>query len=239
MRGSDDSRLIRTLVVDDEAIARQGLTALVDAAPGFRTVGAAAGGKQAVQMVRELKPDVVFLDVDMPDLNGFQVLDALTIDTLPLVVFVTAYDEFAIRAFEADAVDYLLKPFDRERLATTLDRVRRRATDRARRIMIRDGGRLFFLQLSEIVVIEAAGNYVRLVTVEGSHLVRGSIASLQGRLPNHDFIRISRSCVVNRSRVRAVKPAGGGSYVLDLDGGVRVESSRRFRSSVAEAFGIE
>src|SRR5688500_12807603 len=191
--------MIRIVVVDDEPIARQGIVRLLGMEPDVEIVGEAASGGEAVGVIETHMPDAVFLDVQMPELDGFQVLETLALDRLPIVVFVTAHDEFAIRAFEVSALDYLLKPFDRERLSAAMDRVRRHFRTRdadqlqARlrdiltnlprstapdRLVLRDAGRVFFLPYTEIEWLEAAGNYVRVHTSKSSHLVRNTITRM-------------------------------------------------------------
>ena len=248
--------MIRIVVVDDEPIARQGIARLLAAEPDIEIVGEAGSGLEAVDVIEASAPDVVFLDIQMPELDGFQVLDALTLDRLPIVVFVTAHDEFAIRAFEVSAVDYLLKPFDRERLAACMDRVRRhfrtldadalqaRLRDLLRnapgkaapdRLVLRDAGRVFFLPFADIEWIEAAGNYVRVHTAKSAHLVRNTITRMTERLPSSEFLRVSRSAIVNMGRVNEAQSLFNGCFVFILKSGARIESSRRFRKNIAEA----
>jgi two-component system LytT family response regulator len=192
----------------------------------------------------------------MPELDGFQVLEALALERLPIVVFVTAHDEFAIRAFEVNAIDYLLKPFDRERLTAAMDRVRRhyrtrdadQLQDRLRdlltnipqrsapdRLVVRDAGRVFFLPFSDIEWLEAAGNYVRVHTSKSSHLVRNTITRMAERLPASDFLRVSRSAIVSIRRVKEAQSLFNGCFVFVLQSGARIESSRRFRKQIADA----
>jgi two-component system, LytTR family, response regulator len=248
--------LIRIVVVDDEPIARQGITKLLAMEPDVEIVGEAASGSEAVLVIESTVPDAVFLDVQMPELDGFQVLEAIALERLPIVVFVTAHDEFAIRAFEVSALDYLLKPFDRERLSAAMDRVRRhfrtrdadQLQDRLRdlltslprtsppdRLVLRDAGRVFFLPYSEIEWLEAAGNYVRVHTPKSSHLVRNTITRMAERLPASDFLRVSRSAIVSIRRVREAQSLFNGCFVFVLQSGARIESSRRFRKHIAEA----
>lgn len=248
--------MIRVVVVDDEQIARDGIARLLSAEPDVEVVGAAASGSEAVDMIEARNPDVVFLDVQMPELNGFEVLDALATERLPIVVFVTAHDEFALRAFEVSALDYLLKPFDRERLRAALERVRthlrgreadelqlrlrgllnemhaRRAPDR---LVIRDAGRVYFMPVAEIEWIESAGNYLRVHSGKSSRLVRNTITRMTERLPAGDFLRVSRGAIVNLRHVHEVQPMFNGCYVFLLQSGARIESSRRFRRHIADA----
>lgn len=247
--------MIRVVVVDDEPIARGGVIRLLGEDGDFELAGEAASGAEAVQVIEETAPDVVLLDVQMPELDGFEVLAHVELDPLPLVVFVTAYDEYALRAFEVSAVDYLLKPFDRERFHAALARVkqhfRTRDVDELRlrvrelldrlgggktdRIVIRDAGRVFFLGLDEIDWIEAAGNYVRVHAGRQGHLVRHTISGMLHRLPGREFLRVSRSAIINLKHVREAQPLFNGCFVFILQSGERVESSRRFRRQIAEA----
>jgi two-component system LytT family response regulator len=246
--------LIRVVVVDDEPIARAGVIRLLTEDADFQLVGEAGSGTEAVHVIEEESPDLVLLDVQIPELNGFEVLAQLDLDQLPLIVFVTAYDEYALRAFDVSAVDYLLKPFDRERFQAALARVkqhfRTRDVDELRlrvrelldrmggsghdRLVIRDAGRVFFLGLDEIDWIEAAGNYVRVHAGKHAHLVRHTISGMLGKLPGKEFLRVSRSAIVNLKRVREVQPLFNGCFVFILQSGIRVESSRRFRRQIAD-----
>jgi two-component system LytT family response regulator len=252
--------MIRVVVVDDEPIARAGVIRLLSEVSGFVLVGEAASGTEAVAVIEESKPDLVLLDVQIPELNGFEVLRQLELEPLPLIVFVTAYDEYALRAFDVSAVDYLLKPFDRERFQAALQRVqqqfRTRDADELRlrvrelldriagsgtsdRLVIRDAGRVFFLGLNEIDWVEAAGNYVRVHAGKQAHLVRHTISGLLQRLPANDFLRVSRSAIVSLKHVREVQPLFNGCFVFILQSGVRVESSRRFRRQISDALAVD
>lgn len=230
---------IRAVVVDDEPLARRGVRQLASAHADVIVVGEAADGPEAVRVIRTLLPDLVFLDVQMPGLDGFDVL-MHEIERAPAVVFVTAYEEFALRAFEVDAVDYLLKPVPAERFAVCMERVRARLATAPGRdapptvvaVRVRGGERL--LHPEEIDWIEADDYYAVIHSGGRRFLVRESLASLADRLPAHLFMRVHRSAVVNLSRVRAVLPAEGGGGALVLRGGARVPVGRRNRSAVLE-----
>jgi two-component system LytT family response regulator len=189
-------------------------------------------------LIREAQPDVVFLDVQMPELDGFEVLARIDAARLPVVVFVTAFDEFAVRAFEVRALDYLLKPFDRARLGETLERVRALLAGGSRlpadRLVIRDGGRVHLVSWSDIDWIESAGNYVRVHAGTRSYFLRDTITHMTSRVPPV-FLRISRSAIINLRHVREAQPLSNGCYVFVLRNGARVESSRRFRRAIADA----
>jgi two-component system LytT family response regulator len=199
-----------------------------------------------VQRIQQDRPDLVFLDVQMPGMDGFEVLDALDPATLPAVVFVTAYDRYALKAFDVHAVDYLLKPFDRQRFASALDRARLdlRAADAGRRILalvadlrrerrpqqrivVKAAGRVFFLRPAEIDWMEAAGNYVRLHVGKKSHLVRETMKGLEDRLDPDTFVRIHRSRIVNLDRVRELQPWFHGEHLIVLTSGEQLTTSRR------------
>jgi two-component system LytT family response regulator len=248
--------MIRVVVVEDEPIARAGVIRLLAEDAEFEVVGEAASGSEALKIIEDEDPDLILLDVQIPELSGFEVLAQLDVDRLPLVVFVTAYDEYALRAFEVSAVDYLLKPFDRERFHAALGRAkqqfRARDVDELRqrvrelldrigknpatdRMVIRDAGRVFFLSLAEIDWIEAAGNYVRVHAGKQAHLMRHTITGMLGKLPSGEFLRVSRSAIVNLKRVREVQSLFNGCFVFMLHNGARVESSRRFRRQISEA----
>ncbi|HEY0809482.1 MAG TPA: LytTR family DNA-binding domain-containing protein [Longimicrobiales bacterium] len=252
--------MIRVVVVDDEPIARAGVMRLLGEDPEFTVVGEAASGSEAIRVIEDEDPDVVLLDVQIPEFDGFEVLAHLDRESLPLVVFVTAYDEYALRAFEVSAVDYLLKPFDRERFQAALARVkqqfrtrdteelqtrvrelleRMRSRGASDRLVVRDSGRVFFLGLNEVDWIEAAGNYVRVHAGKNAHLMRHTISGMLTKLPTTEFLRVSRSAIVNLKRVREVQSLFNGCFVFILQSGERVESSRRFRRQIATALSEE
>jgi two-component system, LytTR family, response regulator len=246
---------IRVLVVDDEPPARRRLVSLLAAEADFEVVGEAGNGTDAIRRIEELEPAVVFLDVQMPELDGFGVLAAIPSEALPCVVFVTAYDEYAVQAFDLHAVDYLLKPFDRERFARTLERVRLRlASDGARdprlrtligerlrarpleRVPVRHGARIRLVEAAGIDFLRAEDNYVRIHVGDRSYLVRDTLTAMEGRLDPSAFLRIHRSLIVNVGRVVELEPLFAGEFVLTLTSGVRLTSGRTYRSHLQEAF---
>jgi two-component system LytT family response regulator len=237
---------LRVVLVDDEPLARERLRSLLEAEADVELVAECADGVEAVAAVRSRRPDLVFLDVQMPGMDGFEVLDALDPATLPAIVFVTAYDRYALRAFDVHAVDYLLKPFDRRRFASALERARLdlRADDAGRRllalvadlrrerrpqqrIVVKAAGRVFFLRPAEIDWMEAAGNYVRLHVGKKSHLVRETMKGLEDRLDPDTFVRIHRSRIVNLDRVRELQPWFHGEHLIVLTSGEQLTTSRR------------
>ncbi len=247
---------VRTLIVDDEPLARGRLHQLLADQPEIELVGQCADGLEAVQTIQQQSPDLIFLDIQMPELDGFGVLEALSAEPMPVIVFVTAHDKFALRAFEVHAVDYLLKPFDRERfqaaLEHALERVRLREDPSrsagqsavlsqvqaqgksAERLAVKSGGRFIFLKVTDINYIQAAHNYVELHQDKQSHLLRETISALERRLPPEKFVRISRSVIVNIDRITVLEPLFHGEYVVTLHNGTRLTLSRRYRGKLPQ-----
>jgi two-component system LytT family response regulator len=250
---------IRTLIVDDEPLARERLSSLLSTEADIDVIGQSRDGEEAARAIQEHSPDLVFLDVQMPQLNGFEVIDAIGPERMPLVVFVTAYDQHALKAFQVRALDYLLKPFDRERFSEALQRARnqierqetgdlgrrllalvkdlRKDQPRSERLVVKSGGRLFFLRTDEIDWIEAAGNYVRLHVGNTSHLLRETMNALEGRLDPEKFFRIHRSRIVNMERIQELQPWLNGEYAVVLRNGTRVTLSRGYREKLQERLG--
>ncbi len=244
----------RALLIDDEVLARQRLRALLEDEPRIAVVGEAAGGRAAVERIRELSPDLVFLDVQMPGLDGFEVLRALDPGRLPFVIFVTAHDEHAIRGFEVNAVDYLLKPVTEERFRAAVDRVLERlqqprtdmearlldALERLQRaeppdrIPVHTGNGVVFVRTDELDWAEVAGDYVKLHTGATTHLLRETMTDLERRLPPAQFVRIHRSTLVNLSRVAQVQPWSKGDFLLILHDGTRLVSGRTYRERIQQ-----
>lgn len=251
--------MIRTLIVDDEPLGRQRIRHLLDAEDDVTVIDECANGEEAVTAIERHTPDLVFLDVQMPVLDGFAVLEAVGAAPMPVVIFVTAYDQYALQAFDVHALDYLLKPFDRERFQKALDRARvhlRRQDSDARnqrlqallsdyqteapptaatylkRLAVKTGGQVFFLNVEEIEWIEAAGNYAGLHVKEKTHLIRETMSDLEARLDPELFLRIHRSTIVNLDRIKALAPVSNGEYVLTLHDGTRLPSSRSYRARV-------
>lgn len=251
---------IRALIVDDEPLARQRIRNLLKDEPDIEVVGECADGGEAVASIRDLRPDLVFLDVQMPVLDGFGVLEAVGPERMPAVIFVTAYDRYAIQAFEVNALDYLLKPFDRDRFRRALERARAQlgreppaevgerlaaAAEDARgagrktldRIVIKSGGRVFFLRAEEIDWIEAAGNYLRIHAGGEMHLLRETMSGLEARLDPQTFLRIHRSTIVNIERIQELQPLFHGDYVVILRDGTQLNLSRGYKQRFQELFG--
>ena len=245
--------------MDDERLARDKLRRFLAEAEGFRVIGEAGNGGEAVALISRERPDVVFLDVQMPGMDGFAVLEELPDAMLPSVVFVTAHDEYAIRAFEVEAIDYLLKPFDRARLAGTLVRVQLQLRGHSgeltekirrllaagagerrplRRIAIRSGGRIQSLPVNDIHWFEAADNYLKIHTEKAVPLIRETLAELERRLDPEVFIRIHRSAIVRIESILAVESLFHGDYEAVLRSGERLPVGRRYRERLLETIGL-
>lgn len=241
---------IRTLIVDDEELARERLRQLLKNEPEIELVGECAEGREALRVIHEKSPELIFLDIQIPELNGFDVLEAINLEPMPVIVFVTAHDQFALRAFEVHAVDYLLKPFDRGRFQTALrhavDHVKNReaslhperqaalladlnASKPIERLAVKSSGRVILLKLPDIAWIQSAHNYVELHTDNGAYLHRETLSALEARLPADEFIRISRSVIVSLDRVEELEPLFSGEYAVKLRNGTKLTLSRRYR----------
>jgi two-component system LytT family response regulator len=251
---------IRTLIVDDEELARERIRQLLLDEPEIEIVGECADGREAAISIRKETPDLVFLDIQMPEMDGFNVLENLKADRMPVIVFVTAHDRFALRAFEVHAVDYILKPFDRERFKTALyhalSQVKNREGDLfaqrlsaviaelktpskpVDRITVKTNGRIVFVKTNDIDWLEAAQNYVEIHIGKECHLLRQTFEMIETRLPPDKFVRISRSVIVNIERILELQPLFHGEYAVILNNGVRLTLSRRYRHQL-ERLGIE
>lgn len=253
---------IRTLIVDDETLARRRILHMLEAEADIEVVGEAANGREALKSIDRLRPDLVFLDVQMPVYSGLETLRRLSPEDIPHIIFVTAYDQYALEAFDVNAVDYLLKPFDRKRFAEALKRVRSRlrvgaaGADELRslrnslaassggqnarlidRLAIRDSGNVTFVKLADIQWIEAAQNYVKIHTARSAHLMRSSIKELEARLDPQRFIRIHRSTLVNIDAIKEISPGFHGDKIARLYSGTRLTVARTRRNALARLFG--
>ena len=231
------------IIADDEPLARERIRDLLAGEPGIHIIAECSSGSETLKAVHEFRPDLLFLDVQMPRLNGFEVLEALPPKEVPVVVFTTAHDEYALRAFEVSALDYLLKPFTEARfkraLARALEQLQLRKSEppgptgqaahvprqaaAGGRILVRSPERIVFLKTDEIDHVEAAGNYIILHTGKERHILRETTAAMEARLAPSGFMRISRSAIVNLARVREVQPLGPGQYSVLLKTGVRLD----------------
>jgi len=239
--------MMRAIIADDEPLARERVRVLLAEEADVEVVSECADGTAAVRAVEELRPDLLFLDVQMPGLTGFEVLAGLDECALPAVIFTTAHDQHALRAFEVNAVDYLLKPFTAARFKAALDRARRQLQARSAgqldpqlasliahwraeaethgRILVKSPGRILFLRLDEIDYVLADGNYVQLHAGRERHMIRDTMSSMETRLDRAGFMRISRSAIVNLRRIRELKPVGPGEYRLILQSGAVLDMS--------------
>src|SRR5579863_35336 len=250
--------VVRTVIADDERLARQKLLILLESEPMVKVIAECQDGRQAVSAIRSFRPDMLLLDIQMPDLDGFQVLSEIPPEEMPVVIFTSAYDQYAIRAFEANALDYLLKPFDQERLHHAVARARselRKARDREitnrilsllsqvrsvaplaaepeSRLVIKANGRVVFLDLENIEWVEAAANYVRLNVGKESYLFRETISRISERLDANHFVRIHRSTIVNVRKIKELIPVNSGEYVVVLKSGRELSCSRGYRTAL-------
>ncbi len=250
---------IRSLIVDDEPIARKGIRRELERDPEIEVAGECRNGRDAVAFILERSPDLVFLDLQMPELDGFGVVEQVGVEVMPTVVFVTAFDEFALKAFEMHALDYILKPFNSQRFQNTLQRAKRQVQQTSasdvnerllaliqeskdsqksaaflERIVVKASGRIFFLNVEEIDWIEASDNYVRLHVGTESHLVQGTMSKLEGKLDPKRFLRIHRSTIVNVSRIKELQPLFHGEYAIRLVNGKELTSSRSHRERLQQ-----
>jgi two-component system LytT family response regulator len=250
---------IRVLLVDDELLAREMIREMLADDPSAEIIAECINGEEAIAAIEEHTPDLVFLDVQMPESTGFEVLETLKNGHMPHVIFVTAYDQYAVRAFEVHALDYLLKPFDRERFGACWQRAKEhvlkekngRLDERIltlleelkagskylERLVIKSGGRVFFLETDEIDWIEAEGNYVSVHSGKKSHLLRETISSLESQLDPKKFRRIHRSAIVQLDKIKELQPWFHGEYRVILHSGAQVMLSRNYRENLQEALG--
>lgn len=254
-----DAARLRAIIVDDEMLARQIIREMLAGDPEIEIVAECVNGREAVEAIQERQPHLLFLDIQMPEVAGFEVLEALKGERLPIVIFVTAYDHYAVRAFEYHALDYLLKPFDRERFEMAVSRAKAQTrrekngeldkrilalldalkaeTKYVERLVIKTGGRVFFLETDEVDWIEAEGNYVRLHTDKKSHLLRETIGSLEAHLDPKQFLRIHRSTIVRIDSIRELQPWFHGEYHIILNNGTKLTLSRNYREQLQSVLG--
>jgi len=255
---------LRVLIADDEPMGRQRLSRMLQAEPDVELVAACASGQEALEAIRRHGPDLAFLDIEMPGIDGFGLLDALEHERAPTIVFVTAHDRYAVRAFEVHALDYLLKPFDQTRLHAALNRAREQVpttgpADAAQRmialleelnqrqkgelglerLVIRTPERTFFLRTEAIDWIEAAGKHVHLHVGKATHLLRGGMTALEQQLDPARFVRISRSAIVNIDRIQEIQPWFQGDHLVILQDRTRLTSTRGYREGLQRLLGKE
>jgi two-component system, LytTR family, response regulator len=256
-----EAPLIRVLLVDDEPLAREMLREMLACDPNVSIVGESCNGGEALEAIRVHSPDLLFLDVQMPEVGGFEVLASLDKEEIPYVIFVTAYDQYAVRAFEVQALDYLLKPFDQERFDVSWQRAKaqiirdrngvrdmdhrilalleelKSGKNYLERLVIKTAGRIYFLDTSEIDWIEAEGNYVSVHSAKKSHLLRETISSLESQLDPKRFVRIHRSSIVRLDFIQELQPWFHGEYRVILQDGTQLTLSRNHRDKLQEALG--
>ena len=240
---------MRALIVDDELHARRYLQELLGNETEVTVVGEAATGTEGLDLLRELSPDLVFLDIQMPGLDGFGMVEGVAAETSPMFIFVTGYGEYAVRAFEIEAVDYLCKPFDKERLSIALERAARhfharqvalesgRDTQYLSRLSIKEEDGIVFVPVDQILWIEAANKYVVVHTIDHQHILRQTIQSLEDTLDPKQFVRIHRSILVRKAAVRGLHPLFHGDYLVKLSNGVELTLSRSFRGTFFQQIG--
>jgi two-component system LytT family response regulator len=251
---------IRSLIVDDEALARKVLSNLLQSEPDIEVLGECADASEALAAIRKQAPDLVFMDVEMPGLNGFATIKEVGDELKPVFVFVTAHEKFAAQAFDAQAADYLVKPFDKERFHTAVERAKglieegkaqrlgkqissllsflKPESKRADRLVVKSNGRILFIRTTDVDWVEAADNYVSLHVGKESYLLRETMNSLEGRLPAEQFVRISRSAIVNIEQIRELKPLFHGDYAVILRNDTQLTLSRSYRSKLQQ-LGLE
>jgi two-component system LytT family response regulator len=250
---------MRVMIVDDEPLARERVRTLLALEPDVEIVAEHGDGEAAAAGILQARPDVVFLDVQMPGMTGFEVVSAVGAERMPLVVFVTAYDEFALRAFEAHAIGYLVKPVGMERFRAAVERVRTQLRGRDRddlearlrtlvqagrpaeppmdRLLVKRGARFVFVRVEDVRWLEAADNYVNVHTSAGAEMLRSTLTALEARLDPRRFVRVHRGAMINIDHLQAMEPWGQGEYLLTLAGGAQITSSRTYRTRIRQALG--
>lgn len=254
-----DAPRIRALVIDDEPLARDMIREMLEGDSEVEIVAECANGREAVAAIKSLSPDLIFLDIQMPELGGFEVLESFEQKNTPYVIFATAYDQYAVKAFEVHAFDYLLKPFDHERFDVAWQRAKTqikldRSDEREQhilalleelkagpryleRLVIKNGGRVFFLDVQDIHFVEAEGNYVRVHDGAKHYLLRETISGLEAQLDPKKFLRVHRSTIVKIDRIKELQPWFHGEYRIILENGEQLMLSRNYRANLQEAVG--
>jgi two-component system, LytTR family, response regulator len=254
-----NARPIRALVVDDEPLAREMIREMLEDDSEVEIVAECANGREAVEAIKSLTPDLVFLDIQMPEVGGFEVLESFEREATPYIIFVTAYDQYAVRAFEVHAFDYLLKPFDHERFDAAWQRVKAQIKldqggERERhilalleelktgprhleRLVIKNGGRVFFLNVDDVHCIESEGNYVRVYDNQKAYMLRETISSLEEQLDPRQFRRIHRSAIVKIDKIKEMQPWFHGEYRVIMENGKQLTLSRNYRANFQGAVG--
>jgi two-component system LytT family response regulator len=249
---------IKTLIVDDEPLARERIRRMLQDEKDITIVGECVGGLEAVETIERVAPALVFLDIQMPQMNGFEVLQSIELPNMPVVIFVTAFDQYALKAFEFHALDYLLKPFSKDRLRSALNRAREQiemtqpnTVDQRitallndfktenkylERLLLKSSGRIYFVKTDEVDWIESAGNYAKLHVGQQTHLLRETMSGLEESLNPENFLRIHRSCIVNIDRVKELHPLFSGDYVVVMQDKRELTLSRNYRDRLLNLF---
>ncbi len=253
-----NKKIIRTIIIDDEPVARRIIKKYLKDESEFEIIAECRDGAEAVEKILALKPDLIFLDIQMPEVDGFDVVNSIKAKYLPYIIFVTAYDQYAVKAFEINALDYLLKPFDKARLFKSISRAKDIINSRddyqfkindllaelkndkkyLNRIMIKSSGRIFFLKTSEIDWIEAAAYYIKIHSGKNSYLIRETLNNFEAGLDPEIFTRVHRSYIVNIEKIREVQPWFNNKYVAILNDGVEVSISRSYKDRFFKKFGM-
>lgn len=250
---------IRALIIDDEPFARQRLHQLLEPYSNIDIIGECSDGYVAISEINHSSPDLIFLDIQMPEIDGFQVIEQIKAASMPVVIFMTAYDQYALRAFEACALDYLLKPCDEERFAKAIKRAESQIYSNVKndsatslsvlmppdnqnkllpeRIVVNDGARIHFLRVKDIDRIEAQGNYIQIYITSNTYLLRETLVSMESQLDTSRFIRVHRSTIINIDRIKEIHPMFNGRYSVILVDGAEIVMSRRYRHKLEEAIG--
>jgi two-component system, LytTR family, response regulator len=248
---------ISTLLVDDEPFARESLNVFLAEHEGFRVIGECSNGLQAIQAINQHKPDLVFLDVQMPEVNGFEVLNEIETEHPPVVIFATAYEKYALQAFEANAIDYLLKPFDRSRfreaiqkavrfingsngerlsqireLLRSYDKLKSAAGQFKRRILVKETKKYFLVDLDDVYFFEASGDYVVMHKQQSTHLINDSMNNLETKLDPQQFVRIHRSTIVNVRYIDSLQPYFNGEFHITVKNGAKLKLSRNYKDKI-------
>jgi len=249
---------IKTLIVDDEPLARERIRRMLQDEKDIAIVGECVGGLEAVEAIERLTPDLVFLDIQMPQMNGFEVLQSIELPNVPVIIFVTAFDQYALKAFEFHALDYLLKPFSKDRLRAALNRAREQIeisqpntvderltallndlkseNKYLERLLLKSSGRIYFVKTDEVDWIESAGNYAKLHVGRETHLLRETMSGLEESLNPENFLRIHRSCIVNIDRVKELHPLFSGDYMVIMHDKRELTLSRNYRDRLLNLF---
>lgn len=241
--------MIKTLIVDDEELSRERISSMLKDDPDFIITGESDNGIDALKKIKNLKPDLVFLDIQMPGLTGLEVIEKIEVP-LPYIIFVTAYDEHAIKAFELNAADYLLKPFSRERFSKTLNKIKNNissaslsdkfvkvlsiinTTEYLKKFVIKTSGTFSFIPVEDVYYIEAEGNYINLKTDKGFHLVRDTISATAAKLDPSIFQRIHRSIIINVSKIKQIQTLFNNEYVIILHDNTKLKTGRNYKEII-------